>query len=236
MAKKRKRKINKLKKRFSWKNIKKIFFSKDALVTYAVIAGAFFALVLALFGWVAKDLPSPDKVNDRLIAQSTIIYASNGDPIWEIHGDKNRTLIDFADMPQYLKDATVAVEDKDFYHHGGFNVKRTVKALFINVLTKKKAQGGSTITQQLIKNAILSPEKTYTRKVKELILAIEIEQKYSKDEILKMYLNEIPYGSNAYGVEAATKYYFDKKAVELKTNSSEILVCLILRDIEKHFV
>jgi len=223
MTKKRKRKINKLRKRFSWKNIKRIFFSKDALVTYAVIAGAFFALVLAMFGWVAKDLPSPDKVNDRLIAQSTIIYASNGDPIWEIHGDKNRTLIDFADMPQYLKDATVAVEDKDFYHHGGFNVKRTVKAFFINVLTKKKAQGGSTITQQLIKNAILSPEKTYTRKVKELILAIEIEQKYTKDEILKMYLNEIPYGSNAYGVEAATKYYFDKKAVELKEKTPENL-------------
>ena len=224
-----KRKVNKFRKRFTLKNIKKTLFSKEALKVYLVIAGAFLTIILGIFGWVAKDLPSPDKVNDRLAAQSTIIYAANNEPIWEIHGEKNRTLVDFNDMPQYLKDATVAIEDKDFYHHGGFNVKRTVKALIVNTLTKKKEQGGSTITQQLIKNTVLTNEKTYTRKMKELILAIEIEQMYSKDDILKMYLNEIPYGSNAYGAEAGSKTYFDKKATELKEKNPENLArCAML--------
>lgn len=225
----KKRKINKIKKRYSWPNLKKKLFSKETLRALLVMAMVFVAMILLVFGWVAKDLPSPDKVNDRLIAESTVIYAANNEPIWEIHGEKNRTLVSFEEMPDYLKIATVAIEDKDFYFHNGFNVKRTVKALLENYRAKEKVQGGSTITQQLIKNAILSPEKTYTRKIKELILAIEIEQMYSKDDILKMYLNEIPYGMNAYGVEAASKTFFDKKISELKEKNPENLArCVML--------
>ncbi len=201
----------------TWRNFKRV-------VLYSGVG--LLLLIILLFAWFAKDLPSPNKINARTIAQSTQIFDREGNLLYEIHGDKKRTLIDFDQMPQYIKDATVAIEDKDFYRHHGFDIRGIARAGLYNITHKQKMQGGSTITQQFVKNAILTPERTFSRKIKELILSIEIEMIYSKDDILKMYLNEIPYGSSAYGVEAAAQTFFGKKAQNLNLPECTLLAAL----------
>ena len=201
----------------TWKNIKK-FFLYSFLGTLS--------LILLLFAWFAKDLPSPNKINSRLLAESTKIFDREGNLIYEVHGEKNRTLISFDEMPKSIKDATVTIEDKDFYKNRGFSIRGIARAFFYNLTHKDKIQGGSGITQQFVKNALLSPERTISRKIKELILSIEIEIVYSKNDILKMYLNEIPYGSNAYGIEAAAKTYFGKSAKDLALSESATLAAM----------
>jgi 1A family penicillin-binding protein len=192
----------------------------------------FFLILVCLFSifvyfWIAKDLPDPNKLIEREIRQSTKIYDREGKTVlYEIFTDQRRTLVELHQISPYLIHATIAAEDKYFYEHKGFSFKSILRALIMNILKGKKIQGGSTITQQLIKNAILKPEKTYARKLRELILAYQIEKKFSKDEILKMYLNEIPYGSNAYGVEAASQIYFGKKASELTLDEAALLAAL----------
>ena len=128
-------------------------------------------------------------------------------------------------MPEILKKATIAIEDKDFYRHSGFSSKGIFRAL-VNILTFKGLQGGSTLTQQLVKNVLLSSERTLPRKFKEFILAVQIEQKYSKDEILQMYLNESPYGGTMWGIEAASGGYFNKSTKDLSSLESIILAGL----------
>ena len=174
-----------------------------------------------LFAWYAKDLPRPDKVR-RTSGLSTIIYDRSGDPIYDIYRDENRIPVTFEEMPEMLKKATVSVEDKDFYKHEGFSSKGMVRAIF-SIFLLHKLEGGSTLTQQLVKNALLTQERTLPRKIKEFILAVQIERKYTKNEILQMYLNEAPYGSTTYGIEAASQYYFNKKAKELTPLEAIIL-------------
>lgn len=186
----------------------------------------FFGFIVALFGWYAKDLPTPNKINSRFQAQSTQIFDRNGKLLYEVHGDKNRILVSIKDLPDHVKQSTIATEDKDFYKHNGFDIKGIIRAMFVNIISKDKAQGGSTITQQFVKNALLSSEKSFARKIKEVILSIEIEQMYSKDDILQMYLNEIPYGSNAYGIQVAAKTYFDKDAKDLTLAEAAALAAL----------
>lgn len=182
---------------------------------------------IGIFAWFAKDLPNPDEINSRTITQSTKIYDRTGKILlYEIHGEERRTLIPFEEIPTTMKLATIAIEDKDFYQHHGFDFSRIIKAAIVNLRTKSIEQGASTITQQLIKNSILTPERTFVRKIKELILAIEMERKFSKDEILTMYLNQIPYGSNAYGIEAASQTYFGKKAADLNLPEAALLASL----------
>lgn len=215
---------------FSPKNIKKtliyLFTTKEGLKKLGMVAIIFLGIIVGLFGWFAKDLPTPNKINSRFSAQTTQIFDRNGKMLYEMHGDKNRILVEFNEIPQSVKDATVAVEDKNFYKHRGFSATRIIGATLVNIATRGKSQGGSTITQQFVKNALLSPEKTYTRKIKEVILSIEIEQMYKKDDILKMYLNEIPYGSNAYGVKVAAKTYFNKELKDLTLEESAVLAAL----------
>ena len=183
-------------------------------------------LLLLVFLWFSKDLPSPNKINARLNAQTTKIYASDEKTLLlEVYGDKNRSLIEFDQMPKAIKDATVAIEDKDFYKHGAFSIQGIGRA-FSGVLFGVNRGGGSTITQQYVKNALLTDERSVSRKIKELILAIEIEQLYKKDDILKLYLNEIPYGSTAYGVQAAAKTYFGKDAKDLTLAQSALLAAM----------
>lgn len=183
-------------------------------------------LVFALFVWYAKDLPTPNKINSRISAQSTQIFDRNGKLLYEVHGDKNRILAEWDEIPQDLKDATVAIEDKDFYKHGGFSIRGITRA-FSGILSGDRSKGGgSTITQQFVKNAILTNEYSFTRKIKEVILAIEIEQMYKKDDILKMYLNEIPYGSNAYGAKVAAKTYFNKDLKDITLEEAAVLAAL----------
>jgi len=192
----------------------------------AYFATILFLIIATLFAWYSKDLPNPYKFSKRAVAESSKILDRNGKLLYEIHGDKNRTLISFDDMPDYVKQATIAIEDKDFYKHSGFDIKGIIRAFFYNVSHQDTAQGGSTITQQLVKNAILSSKKTISRKIQEFIMAIELEKIYSKDEILKMYLNEIPYGNNAYGIEAAAQTYFAKKAKNLTLAESALLAAI----------
>lgn len=209
--------------------IKYLFTTKEGLKKVGTVALIFFGLIIGLFGWYAKDLPTPNKINSRFAAQTTQILDRNGKLLYEMHGDKNRILVEFDEIPQNIKDATVAVEDKKFYKHTGFSPTRIVGSAIYNVASRVSGgnlQGGSTITQQFVKNALLSPEQTYGRKIKELILAIQIEAMYKKDDILKMYLNEIPYGSNAYGVKVASKTYFDKELKDITLEEAAILAAL----------
>ena len=182
--------------------------------------------IATLFLWYSKDLPNPYKINRLPIAQSTKILDRNGETLYEIHGEENRTLVKFEDIPDNVKKATVAIEDEDFYRHAGFNIRGIVRAFVYDLTHSGPSQGGSTITQQYVKNALLTSQKKISRKIKELILSIEIEQIYTKNEILGMYLNEIPYGNNAYGVQAAAQTYFGKDVKDVNLAEAAVLAAI----------
>ncbi len=186
--------------------------------------------VLAVSAYFAKDLPDPTKISQRQVVESTKIYDRTGQVVlYDIHGEERRTVILFEEIPQFVKDATVVIEDDNFYHHFGLDWRGILRAAWSNLTGNRIAQGGSTITQQFIKNAYLGgPQsaRTFTRKIKEAILAPLMERKYSKDEILGFYLNQVPYGSNAYGIEAAAQTYFNKPARELILAESVLLAAL----------
>ena len=198
------------------------------ILPYALVAMALgLLLALTTFAWFSRDLPRPDKIIDRSIAQSTKIFDRTGEHLlFEVHGAENRTVIKLEDIPEYIKWSTILVEDKKFYEHKGFDLKGIARAVVIDILTLSSAQGGSTLTQQLIKNALLSNEKALSRKIKELVLAYQIERKFSKDQILQMYFNEIPYGSVAYGIQSASQYYFKKDAKNLTIAEGAALAAL----------
>lgn len=204
-----------------FKFIKKFWRPLLVLALFSII------LLIGLFAWYSKELPNPDQLSERAIAQSTKIYDRTGEHLlYEIHGEEQRTLIPLEEIPPYAVQATLALEDKNFYEHKGISLWGVFRGLVISKLKGKRFQGGSTLTQQLVKNAILTSERTIKRKVKEIILAYRIEKKYSKDEILQMYFNEIPYGSTAYGIEAASNLYFGKSAKDLTLADAAILAAL----------
>lgn len=184
--------------------------------------------VLAKVAKIAKELPDPKQfVASHQVSQSSKIYDRTGEVLlYEIYSEEKRTVIPFEEIPDYLKKATIAIEDKNFYEHPALDWRALTRAFLTNIIEGRIVQGGSTITQQLAKNAFLSSEKTYERKIKELILAYWIEKKYSKDNILELYLNQIPYGNNAYGIEAAAKTYFGKSAKELSLAESVLLASI----------
>src|SRR6266404_2043256 len=201
-------------RRLSWK---KIF-------TWSFRFFALGVLFLALmFLYYAKDLPDPNKLLDRQVPESTKIYARDNSLLYEIHGEYKRTQVNLDQISPDLKNATVAVEDKDFYKHGGISVTGIIRAGLADILSLHKSQGASTITQQFVKNAILTNSKSWDRKVREIILAIAIDARFSKEQVLQLYLNEIPYGRNAYGVEAAAQSYFGKSAKDLDLAESAYL-------------
>lgn len=193
------------------------------LFLFFLVGGSLLSFLV--FAYYSKDLPSPKRLVDRDLALSTKIYDRNGELLYDVYGEENRTLIRLEDVPQDLIDATLATEDADFYFHRGFDILGVGRA-FYNIIMRHSLQGGSTITQQLVKNALLSPERTFTRKIKELILSLQIEQRYTKDEILQMYLNEVSYGGQAWGVEAAAEMYFGRSAKELNLAKSALLAGL----------
>src|SRR3989344_3343744 len=182
---------------------------------------------LVIFAVILKNLPDPEQFENRQIAQSTKIYDRTGETLlYEIHGEEKRTVIPFEEIPDYVKWATIAIEDDNFYNNPAFDWRAILRALITDLIKGKVVQGGSTITQQLAKNAFLSPEKTIIRKIKELVIAFELEKRYSKDEILNLYLNQIPYGGNAYGIEAASQTFFNKPAKNLSLAESALLASL----------
>ncbi len=205
---------------------------KTKITRKLIITALFLAAFFIVFGsiyvvLVSRNLPNPNQLINRDVAQSTKIYDRTGQTIlYEISGDQKRTLVQLKDLPNYVKQTTIAIEDKNFYNHGAFSIWAMFRTAITDVLFRRRA-GGSTLTQQFIKNAVLTNEKTISRKVKELVLSYRLEQKFSKDDILQMYLNEIPYGSNAYGVEAASQKYFGKEAKDLKLPEAAVLAAII---------
>ncbi len=230
------------------KRFKSYWLSRAGAMRVAKIGGGGLLFILAIFLWYAKDLPSPGKVNAKLGNTTTTFYArdaidANGNvnfdkatKLYEVHGDKNRLVIPFEEIPANVKKATIAIEDRNFYKHGSFSFIGIFRAAFVDLIHRSSAQGGSTITQQYVKNALLDPNQhSIGRKVKELILSVEIGQFYTKDQILSLYLNEIPYGNTSYGVEAACRTYFserygnDKCAKNLNLSESALLAAALNR-------
>lgn len=195
-----------------WRNVALVFFGGVILSTI---------LFAGLFAWYAKDLPQPDKIVRRE-GFSTRIMDRNGGILYEVFADQQRTPATYDQLPETLKQAVVAIEDKNFYTHGGFDQQGYIRILW-NVVTKRRLIGGSTLTQQLVKNVLLSNERTLVRKLKEFILAVQIENRYNKDQILVMYLNEAPYGGTAWGVATASEIYFGKHVSQLTLLESAIL-------------
>ncbi|MBI2051095.1 MAG: PBP1A family penicillin-binding protein [Parcubacteria group bacterium] len=198
------------------------------LIPYALIAAALGILfVLALFAWYSRNLPTPDKIIDRSVAQSTKIYDSTGEHVlFEAFDTQRRTIIPLEQIPEHVRKGTILIEDKNFYLHKGFDTKGILRAVVKNLACLCKAEGGSTLTQQLIKNAILTNEKAFSRKIKEFVLAYQIERKFDKDQILQLYFNEIPYGSSAYGIESASQFYLGKSAKDLTVAEGAYLAAL----------
>lgn len=195
------------------------------IAVFAFVGLLLFIIFLGgLFAFYAKDLPRPDKIV-RKEGFSTKIYDRNEELLYDIFSNQKRTPVNLNEVPEHLKNATIAIEDKNFYQHGGFDPLGYARAVY-NIVVHHRLQGGSTLTQQLVKNALLTSQRTIPRKLKEFILTIQIENRYSKDEILQMYFNEVPYGGTAYGVEAAAETYFDKKVVDLDLVESAVLAGL----------
>lgn len=183
---------------------------------------------LSAFLFLERTLPDPETIATRKIGESTKIFDKTGKILlYDIHGEQKRTIVPWDQIPTSIKNATLASEDINFYNHKGFDVKGIFRAFFNNLRRLRLSQGGSTITQQLVKNALLGQEKTFSRKIKEIILSIEIERRFSKDQIFWMYLNQIPYGSNAYGIEAASETFFNKNASDLSLEEAATLAALI---------
>lgn len=187
--------------------------------------------MIIMFAVISRDLPDPNKIMERTVAESTKIYARDGTTLlYDIHGEQKRTVVPLSDIPDDMKHATIAIEDKDFYNHHGFSLTGIVKAVCHEAIGNLGGlcppRGGSTITQQFIKNSILTSQHSYVRKIKELVLSYQLEKRFSKDQILQLYLNEIPYGSNAYGVESAAQTYFKKRAKDLSLAESALLAAM----------
>ncbi|MBO8165361.1 MAG: PBP1A family penicillin-binding protein [Brevibacillus sp.] len=183
---------------------------------FSVLIGSFLILLGVLY---LRSQPLPE----ANIKQTTTIYASSGHVLDTLHRGENRILVPLRDISPYLVQATIAIEDRYFWQHYGFDFKRILMAVYVNLKNMQKNQGASTITAQLARNLYLTLDKTWERKIKEALLTAQLELNYSKEEILEMYLNEIYYGHSAYGVQAAAQTYFGKDAGELTLAESALL-------------
>ena len=209
------------------KNRKKVLFF-SVLKLFGL--GCFLAIFITLFVFVfyAKDLPRPEIFTEKHFIQSTKIYDRTGKVLlFEIYGEEKRTIVSLENIPEYLKQAVIVAEDANFYHHFGIDFEGILRSILINLRIGSPVYGGSTIPQQLIRSAFFTPEKTIKRKIREIILALELDRRYSKDEILGWYLNQIPLGQNAYGVESASQIYFNKPVSDITMAESAVLAALI---------
>ncbi|MFN4212989.1 MAG: transglycosylase domain-containing protein [Microgenomates group bacterium] len=173
-----------------------------------------------------KSLPSPNNIGKINFPLSTHILDRNGQLLYEIYRNQNRTPVSLKNLPPYVAQATIAIEDKDFYKHRGVALFSGVLRAIKEAVIKKEIQGGSTITQQLVKSALLTPERTITRKIKEIILALWAERLFTKEQILEMYLNQVAYGGSSYGIQEAARTYFGKDAKDLKLEEAAMLAGL----------
>ncbi len=218
-----------------WRSMKHIAkaaqrWSKRTGIQNILLLGlGIFVVGMSLFiFWISTfQLPTLDSFQERKVSQSTKIYDRTGQVLlYDVYQNIKRTVVPFDQISQHVKDATIAIEDKEFYTHHGVKPSSFIRAIFANLKTLEFSQGGSTITQQVVKNSLLTGEKSISRKVKEWVLAIKLERILTKDQILSMYLNEIPYGGSLYGVEEASNAFFNKSAKDLTIAESAYLASL----------
>lgn len=189
---------------------------------------AFLVLSAGILVWVSTfKVPTSESIRERRIAESTKIYDRAGKILlYDTGGNERRSVVGIEEISRHIKNATIAIEDKEFYTHRGIKPTAILRAIFVNILSLDFSQGGSTITQQVVKNSILTNEKFISRKLKEWALAIKLEKAMSKDDILGMYFNEIPYGGVIYGVEEASESFFGKLASEVTLAEAAYLAAL----------
>ncbi len=224
--------------------LKKLGFKKDAnkktgprnlwwvfllIIKYIVIAILLLILaIFVLFIYYGRDLPRPEKFTEKPFIQSTKIYDRTGKILlYDIYGEERRELVTLDQVSPNLINAVITSEDSRFYQHSGVDFKGIVRAILTDLKLGNRSQGASTITQQLIRSSFLTMKKTIDRKVKEVILTLELERRYSKNQILEWYLNQIPFGENCYGIEAASQTYFTKSAKDLSLAQSAVLTAMI---------
>lgn len=206
------------------KNIRnklRAFFKNERQVKRVIFLSAIIGVSL----WLFWGIPLPTKLTSRNFPVSTKLFDRNGKLIFEIYADKRSTPVKLEELPEHVIQATISIEDKDFYKHYGVSLTGITRAAY-NIVFKRKLQGGSTLTQQLVKNALLTPKRTIRRKLREFALTLVVEGIYSKDLILELYLNQIPYGSTAYGIGAASELYFGKDARDLSLAEATLLAGL----------
>lgn len=203
----------------------KIFNIKQFTRTKIVLICLFLVFALSFYYFILRDLPLPTKLSSSSNPQSTLIYDRSGKLLYNIYDKKNQVFISLSGIPKYMQEATIAIEDKGFYQHGAVDLKGIARAA-VSIVLHQQIQGGSTLTQQLVKTSLLTQEQTIPRKIKEIILAFVTETIYSKAQILEMYLNQVPYGGTSYGVEAASEAYFGKHAKNLDLAESALLAGL----------
>lgn len=185
----------------------------------------FFSTLIGFSLWLFWGIPLPTKLTSPDIPVSTKLFDRNGETIYEIYADTRRSPINLEELPDYLLNATIAIEDKEFYKHTGFSYTGIARSVW-KIVTRGKLEGGSTLTQQLVKNSLLTPERTIRRKAREFFLTMVVEGIYTKNQILELYLNQIPYGSTAYGIDSASELYFGKKAKDLSLAEAALIAGL----------
>jgi len=208
--------------------IKKKIAKKKNLITNPKFWPFYLLIIIiatSFYLFIFKDLPSPSKLTSQETPQSTKIFDRNGKLLFDIYRERDSTFVSLSTIPKYMQEATISIEDRNFYNHGAIDIRGITRAA-ISTIFHQQLQGGSTLTQQLVKNSLLTQERTITRKVKEIVLAYATELLYSKNQILEMYLNQTPYGGTAYGIEAAAETYFGKKAQDLDLAESSLLAGL----------
>lgn len=211
-----------LKKKSIFSGLGRLFI----LGIWVVVLGVIF--VLLGFLYYARQIPDPETIITRHVNESTKIYDRTGEVLlYDVFEKERRTIIPLEQIPGFTRDAVIAAEDAQFYHHRGFDVTGVFRALLKNIRDRSISQGGSTITQQLVKSSLLTKERTFSRKFREIILSLEIERRFSKDQILWMYLNQIPFGSSIYGIESAAQTYFKKHTPQLTLRESITLASMI---------
>jgi membrane peptidoglycan carboxypeptidase len=230
--------LKRLKSRRSKKSWSKSKLGKDTLKgkvkkVLGVVAGVVFIIIfigtvfaLSVVAKYSSELPNPDEPFERGQDLTSYVYDRNGKELYKIHGDENRDIVQIEDVPLEVQWAFIAAEDVDFYTHKGVDIGGVVRAGMYEVFKIGQPRGGSTITQQMIKNTVLTSERSYERKIKEIILSLRIEQKYEKQEVLQLYLNEIGFGGNTYGIRTAAKVYLDKDVSEVSLGEAALLAGL----------
>jgi penicillin-binding protein 1C len=204
----------------------KIFLS--FLQTILIIFLAGLVLAVALFLYYTHDFPRPDKFTHDSAPQPTRIYDSRGEILlYNVFGEENRLIVPLEKISIYAQKAVIALEDARFYQHHGVDFKGIIRAILIDLKLRRPAAGASTISQQLIRSHFLSTERTAERKIREVLLTLELERQYSKDEILEWYLNQVPFGSNFYGIESASQGFFNKTSEQLTIGEAATLAAII---------